>query len=84
MTTMMITPIAAVRAPRAAEWAASAAAALLSAWSGLAESRANQRLLKSRSDEAAALRRFADSVNKGDPGFAADLYAAANRHEVQG
>jgi len=32
-------------------------------------------------DEAAAVRALADSVRKSDPGFASDLYAAADRHE---
>jgi len=31
--------------------------------------------------DAAAVRALADSVRKSDPGFASDLYAAADRHE---
>lgn len=33
--------------------------------------------------EAAAVRELANSYAKSDPGFADDLYAAANRHEAQ-
>lgn len=32
--------------------------------------------------DAAALRRFADDQRKWSPSFAADLYAAADRHEL--
>jgi hypothetical protein len=32
-------------------------------------------------DDAAAVRALADSYRKSDPGFASDLYAAADRHE---
>ena len=32
--------------------------------------------------DAAAVRRLADSQRRSSPGFAADLYAAADRHEV--
>jgi len=35
----------------------------------------------SRGDEAAAVRALAYEVQHTDPGFAADLYAAAARHE---
>ena len=33
--------------------------------------------------DIAAVRALADSYRHSDPGFAADLYAAAARHEVQ-
>lgn len=32
-------------------------------------------------EDAAAVRALADSFRKSDPGFASDLYAAADRHE---
>ena len=32
-------------------------------------------------DDAAAVRALADSYRRTDPGFASDLYAAAERHE---
>ena len=69
-----------VAIPRGAEWAASAFAALLEvmrrAWASGARRRAHQR----RVNEAAALRRVAAGVSRYDPAFAADLYAAADRH----
>ncbi|HPP82548.1 MAG TPA: hypothetical protein PLZ50_03160 [Rubrivivax sp.] len=34
-----------------------------------------------RIGEAAALRRYADSVRETDPRYAADLWAAADRHD---
>ena len=33
-------------------------------------------------EEAEALRAYARSIQRSEPGFAADLFAAANRHEV--
>jgi hypothetical protein len=35
----------------------------------------------SAADEAASVRALADTYRKSDPGFASDLYAAADRHE---
>jgi hypothetical protein len=35
-----------------------------------------------RFEEAEQLRAMADDVAKSDPGFAQDLYAAADRHEL--
>lgn len=39
------------------------------------------RLQRTRADEAADVRDMARRWEKTDPGFAADLYAAASRHE---
>ena len=36
----------------------------------------------SRAEEAAAVREFASRIQYSDPGFAADLFAAAARHEA--
>jgi hypothetical protein len=36
-----------------------------------------------RVQEAAAVRKLAHSLMDSDPGYAADLYAAACRHEIQ-
>lgn len=36
---------------------------------------------RTRADEARAVRHLAERYAKTDPGFAADLYAAAARHE---
>jgi hypothetical protein len=38
----------------------------------------------SRAEEAAAVRTMAYRVQRTDPGFAADLFAAASRHESLG
>lgn len=38
----------------------------------------------SRSEEAAEVREMARRLQASDPGFAADLYAAADRHETLG
>lgn len=40
------------------------------------------RRVASPGEEAAAVREFAYRVRATDPGFAADLFAAADRHEV--
>jgi hypothetical protein len=39
---------------------------------------------RSRAEEAAAVRELANRVRRSDPGFAGDLYAAADRHELGG
>jgi hypothetical protein len=36
---------------------------------------------RSRAEELASVRALADSYRRSDPGFASDLYAAADRHE---
>jgi hypothetical protein len=36
---------------------------------------------RSAAEELAAVRALADSYRRSDPGFASDLYAAADRHE---
>jgi hypothetical protein len=84
MTTITITRPAPVAAPRGALWAASAAAALLR---GFASRRTPvdtlaREALDERQAEAAKVRRLADEWRTVDPRFAADLYAAADRHEA--
>jgi hypothetical protein len=37
---------------------------------------------RSAAEELAAVRALADSYRRTDPGFASDLYAAADRHEL--
>ncbi len=39
---------------------------------------------RSRAEEAAEVRALATRVRCSDPGFANDLYAAADRHELSG
>jgi hypothetical protein len=69
-----------VAVPRGAEWAASAFATLLGyverVWTASSERQAHSQ----RIDEAVALRRLAADVSRYDPSFAADLFAAADRH----
>jgi len=80
MTQITLHAPAPVAMPRGAEWAANAFAALLrwtqSAWDASHAQRAHLR----RVEEAAALRRVAAGVSRYDPAFAADLFAAADRH----
>jgi hypothetical protein len=37
---------------------------------------------RSMAEELAAVRALADTYRQSDPGFASDLYAAADRHEL--
>jgi len=78
MNTVTIHVPAKVQAPRGAEWAAQAATAL---------SRMIARWIAPRAPvsapmvEAARVRALARAYLNSDPGFAADLFAAADRHE---
>jgi hypothetical protein len=84
-TTLHITtgaPAAAV-APRGARWAAGAfvaAAQALQSWTAAWRSAP---AMSTRAREAAALREHASSIARHDPRLAADLYAAADRHEQE-
>ena len=82
MTTVTTVRPAPITIPRGAVWAAQAAVALADAWQRFF----SRRLLapRSRAEEAESLRTYALSIRQADPGFAADLYAAADRHEAQG
>ena len=82
MTTITVTSPAVVVAPRGAAWAADFAARALSFLGALIDRRAETVQRSTRAAEAAAVRRMADDVRTLDPRFAADLYAAADRHEV--
>jgi hypothetical protein len=42
---------------------------------------AGRELPSEPSDDAASVRALADRYRRSDPGFASDLYAAADRHE---
>jgi hypothetical protein len=81
MTTITVTRPATVVAPRGAAWAASLATSVLGLVSRTLESRAQTKALKTRAEEAAAVRGMAELVRRQDPRFAADLLAAADRHE---
>ena len=67
--------IATPTAPRGARWAAA-----LYIWLASAFKPATKRPL-TRGEEAAPVRALAYSVQHNQPGFAADLFAAAARHE---
>ncbi|HEU5295534.1 MAG TPA: hypothetical protein VFU71_12165 [Burkholderiaceae bacterium] len=78
MSTITVTGIAKVQAPRGALWAARAAAAL-----GRWLTRKSRELspADAMAHEAAAVRALARHHMDIDPSFAADLFAAADRHE---
>ena len=79
MSTVTVTGVPKVSEPRGAMWAARAAAALgrlLARWSrGLSPAEEAAR-------EAAMVRALARHHMNTDPGLAADLMAAADRHEA--
>jgi hypothetical protein len=85
MSSITVTGVPTVKAPRGAIWAARAAAA---AWAALLRWRAaNPLRVRSAAVEmaveAARVRAMARRHAATDPGFAADLMAAADRHEAQ-
>jgi len=81
MTTITVYTPVKVRAPRAADWAAMAFTRLLSWFETSSAQRQERREKADRSAEAAAVRQYAVSFASHDPRFAADLMAAADRHE---
>ena len=70
-----------LRIPRGARVAADVFTAGLRLLNGLFRASATQRTLRDRAHEAAEVREMARKWERTDPGFAADLYAAAARHE---
>jgi hypothetical protein len=85
MTTITVHSPSKVAAPRAAAWAANLFSAFAT-WmqrTGAERSEATRRhsQLSDRSRDAAALRSYAMRFAAHDPRFAADLMAAADRHE---
>lgn len=74
---------ATVTMPRGAAWAAAffaaTARAIHTLWEAMADDEQG-----SYGRDAAELRRFAASLAKSEPSFAADLYAAADRHLERG
>ncbi|MBL8279331.1 MAG: hypothetical protein JNL93_21880 [Pelomonas sp.] len=79
MTQIAIQMPAAVAMPRGAVWAASFFSALAHAIHTLWTTRSRTDPALARGREAAQVRRYASQVSHTDPGFAADLYAAADR-----
>lgn len=78
VTTVQLQPI---NAPRGARWAAEAALALVDGLHRVFARRAAAP--RSPAEEADALRRYAMTLRTSDPGFAADLLAAADRHDLR-
>lgn len=84
MTTITVNTPVAVAAPRGARWAAAAFAQLLAWMERVTERRAESRevrAMKARVLEANRVRQLARDMAAYDPRFAAELYAAADRHE---
>jgi len=81
MTTITVNTPAKVVAPRGALIAATWFAALLNWVEAKADQRQVHRQLAARIAEAASVRQYAQEVRLHDPRFAADLLAAADRHE---
>ena len=82
MTTITVVSPLAVQEPRGAVWAAWAFGHLLTWFVRAAERRALRRQALSRATEAAAVRAYAHDLEALDPRFAADLRAAADRHQL--
>lgn len=76
VTTVQMGPIV---APRGARWAAEAALAFIDALHRVFARR--PAAPQTPAEEADALRRYAMTFRTSDPGFAADLLAAADRHD---
>lgn len=81
MTVLSIHVPAQVKEPRGSVIAANWASWLLNRVEAAMARRGDRRLAADRQAEAAAVRRLAHEVGQQDPRFAADLLAAADRHE---
>ena len=81
MTTVTVHSPLKVGVPRAALWVSAAMSGLLAWAERRAAQRAERRRLDERMFEAAAVREYAQRFVSHDPRFAADLLAAADRHE---
>jgi hypothetical protein len=82
MTTISVQTPTPVVAPRAAAWAAGFFSNLLNFFSTPAVVVGERKAFSDRQREAAAVREYAQSFSAHDPRFAADLFAAADRHET--
>lgn len=80
MTTITVFRPQAVGVPRAAQWAAQAFMRLLGALERAADERTRRHRALAQLADAARVRAYAVQVAAVDPGFAADLLAAADRH----
>ena len=68
-------------APRGSRWAAGVFSAVLQAWSQAASARAVRLEARERKVAVQQVRARASSMQSHDPRSAADLFAAADRHE---
>ncbi len=80
MSTLKITGAPHATALRGAHWAA---ALFVPAWRALAQLFSAAPRALSPAEEAAEVREMARRLAATDPGFAADLMAAADRHEQE-
>jgi hypothetical protein len=80
-TTLKIVGVPSATPQRGARWAA---ALFVAAWRGAERLLRTTPQPRTRAEEAAEVRALAMSVSHTDPGFAADLLAAADRHETTG
>ena len=81
MTTVTVSKPAQVRVPRGSIVAARWFSSLLNWFTVTAARRAARREVADRQPDAAQVRSYAQSMAAQDPRFAADLCAAADRHE---
>ena len=81
MTSITVNAPVKTHAPRGAAVAATWFIALLTWVEKLSQQRAESRHFAGRQDEAARVRTYAQQIMGHDPRFAADLFAAADRHE---
>ncbi len=81
MTHLTVLSPVAVTAPMAADRAATLFVGLLDWMQRRIAHRAERRQLRLRNEEAASLREYALRISSRDPRYAADLLAAADRHE---
>ena len=81
MTTITVHAPLKVAVPRATRWAAGAFTGILSWFDSHSAESQQRQLATDRSADAAAVREYAHRFAGHDPRFAADLLAAADRHE---
>lgn len=81
MSTVTVNTPVKTTAPRGARVAATWFVAFLNWFEKLSRQREQGRQVSGRQDEAARVRTFAQQIMSQDPRFAADLFAAADRHE---
>ena len=83
MSSITVTGVPTVKTPRGAVWAARGAAAIWAALARWRDGRQQHSVALQAAIEAAQVRALARRHAGTDPGFAADLMAAADRHEAQ-